>query len=65
MLNKGKATENHTAKKGPDCCTCIRRKECDRYSEGSWCTRWQSREAEDRKPDPNEEWMKGGEAPGV
>lgn len=45
----------------PDCCTCIHRKQCERYAEGTFCTRWASREPDPQGPDPNEQWERGEE----
>ena len=45
----------------PDCCTCIHRRECERYRENSYCTKWQSREPNPEGPDPNELWKRGEE----
>ena len=43
----------------PDCCTCAERRECPRAAEGSFCTRWHSREADPRGEDPNRQWETG------
>lgn len=43
----------------PDCCTCAERKTCPQASEGSFCTRWHSREPEPRGADPNQLWEQG------
>lgn len=43
------------------CETCIRRKGCERYAEGTFCGKWASREAEPRGKDPNQEWLRGNE----
>lgn len=58
-MRRKNPSENLTEKKSPDCSTCIRRAGCDRAQEGSFCTRWQGKEPEERKPDPNEQWMRG------
>lgn len=62
MRGKHRAENLHQMKEqGPDCCTCIHRKGCERYAENSFCGRWQSREPEDRVPDPNKLWETGEE----
>lgn len=45
------------------CETCVlRKKGCEQAQEGSFCTRWQSREPEPRGKDPNQAWLQGEEA---
>lgn len=46
---------------GPDCCTCAARRTCEKFQEGSFCTRWQSNDPEKQGVDPNEAWMRGDE----
>ena len=62
-----KTTGNGTysnQKKQPDldCCVCIHRKECDRAQEGSFCTRFSSRDFDPRGEDPNDLWKRGEDA---
>lgn len=61
-LTREACVQNWGEKPCPDCCTCVHRSECERFAEGSYCTRWASREPEERKPDPNEQWMTGEDA---
>jgi len=42
-----------------DCMKCIHRKTCGRAAEGSFCTRYQSREPEPEGINPNELWERG------
>lgn len=42
-----------------DCCTCWQRKTCEQAKEGTFCTRWASREPAPEGEDPNELWMRG------
>lgn len=65
---KRRAGRNYAAEPEqlPDCCTCAYRRECERYAENSYCTRWCSRKPEEnpeRKPeeDPNRKWRTGEE----
>ena len=62
-MRKKRAVENlhQMTEQGPDCSTCICRKTCDRAAENSFCTRWKSREPEEREPDPNRLWETGEE----
>ena len=50
------------AERGPDCGNCIHRGECHDSREGYFCPRWNNREPEERKPDPNEQWERGEDA---
>lgn len=58
---KKKAGRNYQEEKeqGPDCCTCMERKTCERYAENSYCTRWHKSEPEPRGADPNKLWEQG------
>lgn len=58
---KKKAGRNYREEKEqePDCCTCIKKKECSRYAENSYCTKWRGSEPEPEGPDPNEAWRRG------
>lgn len=47
---------------GPDCCTCAERSSCARFLEGSWCTKWHSRDPEKQGIDPNQAWIRGDPA---
>ncbi len=48
----------------PDCARCIHRKEgCEQAMEGTWCTRFQSRDPRDRGMGPSEAWEKGLDDP--
>ena len=60
---KKKAGRNYQEEKeqGPDCCTCLERKTCERYAENSYCTRWHSKEPEPQGSDPNKLWEQGEE----
>lgn len=62
-MRKKKAVENYLGKteQAPDCSTCIKRKECERYRENSFCTQWAAKEPEPAGPDPNELWKRGEE----
>ena len=44
-----------------DCALCIRRKGCENAQEGSYCTKYQSREPEPEGEDPNKKWLTGQE----
>ena len=57
----GRNLEEQRAQR-PDCCTCAERATCERYQEGSFCTRWHSRDPEKQGIDPNVAWMRGDEA---
>lgn len=46
---------------GPDCSLCIYRADCERRSEGSFCTKFQGKEPEPKGTDPNELWKRGEE----
>lgn len=58
-MARTRKTRNLYEQPEPDCCTCIHRKECERYDEGSYCGQWQSREPEPKGPDPNKAWEQG------
>ena len=53
---------SQTREADPDCGTCVLRKGCPSAAEGSFCTRWRSKEPEKREPDPNRAWETGEEA---
>lgn len=53
--------DNLEERQAPDCCVCIHRKECERFREGSWCTRFQGAEPEKEGEDPNDLWKRGEE----
>lgn len=42
-----------------DCATCALRKTCERAQEGSYCTRWTSRNGPREGKDPNQDWIRG------
>ena len=42
-----------------DCCVCIRRKSCANFAEGSFCSRFSSREFDPQGEDPNDLWRRG------
>lgn len=53
---------SQTREPDPDCGTCALRKGCAAAMEGTFCTRWTSKEPEKREPDPNRAWETGEEA---
>lgn len=53
--------DNLQEKREPDCCICIHRKGCERFREGSFCTRFQGKEPEKEGEDPNRKWERGEE----
>ena len=48
---------------GPDCATCIYRKECANVNPGTFCTKWRDTPPPDRGPDPNDAWIRGEDNP--
>ena len=46
----------------PDCANCFLRDSCPNAVPGQFCTKWISREAPKREPDPNDLWRRGEEA---
>ena len=53
---------SQTREADPDCGTCVLRKGCAAAMEGTFCTRWRSKEPEKREPDPSRAWETGEEA---
>jgi len=51
--------EDRKETRDPDCGTCIYRFECERFTEGSFCGQWRSREPEDRGEGPAQKWARG------
>ena len=49
---------------GPACETCLRRRECPNAQEGTFCTKWRSREvpAERENEGPADAWSRGEES---
>lgn len=58
---KRRAGRNYQEENTPDmdCGTCVRKNECDRRAEGSFCTRWRGSEPEPKGTDPNQAWRRG------
>lgn len=48
-------------KAAPDCTTCVRRGECERAAEGTFCPAWASAPPRDRGESPADKWARGDE----
>ena len=50
-----------SGKAAPDCATCVRRGECERAAEGTFCPAWASAPPRDRGESPADKWARGDE----
>lgn len=57
--------QERTAEKDYDCTKCRHRDGCPRFQEGSWCTRYATREPRERGTGPAEKWARGDEETGL